>query len=50
MNNNIPKNIEEYKEWLKEKHGIEISDKTKTYYESVISKIKLDFEKSELWI
>ncbi|MBU4374371.1 MAG: hypothetical protein KJ714_08055 [Euryarchaeota archaeon] len=44
-----PKNIEEYKKWLKEQHKIEISDRTQTYYNSVTSKIKSDFEKSEFW-
>jgi len=47
---NKPKNIDEYKKWLKEQHKVEISDWTQTYYESVTSKIKLDFEKSEFWI
>ncbi|MFZ2411542.1 MAG: hypothetical protein WAW23_08225 [Candidatus Methanoperedens sp.] len=44
-----PKNIEEYKKWLKEQHKVEISDRTQTYYDSVTSKIKLDFENSEFW-
>ena len=44
-----PKTIEEYKKWLEEQHNVEISDRTQTYYDSVINKIKLDFEKSELW-
>ncbi|MCH8011087.1 MAG: hypothetical protein IIA61_03925 [Candidatus Marinimicrobia bacterium] len=50
MNNKKPKDIYEYKKWLKEKHRIEISDRTETYYNSVTSRIKPDFEKSDFWI
>jgi hypothetical protein len=45
-----PKNIEEYEKWLKEQHKIEISYKTQFYYESVVNKVKIDFEKSEFWL
>lgn len=45
-----PKDIDEYKEWLKKEHKIEILDRTETDYESVTSKIKTDFEKSDFWI
>lgn len=44
-----PKNIIEYKKWLKEQHKVEISDRTQNYYNSVTSKIKVDFEKSNFW-
>ena len=37
---NKPKDIDEYKKWLKEEHSIEISDRTQTRYEAVASKIK----------
>ncbi|MFX1450281.1 MAG: hypothetical protein ACFFCM_05540 [Promethearchaeota archaeon] len=47
--NNIPENIEEYKKWLKKEHNINITERTKTYYESVANKIKLDFSKSDIW-
>jgi len=50
MTNKKPKDIYEYKKWLKEKHKIEISGKTQKYYESVTSRIKLDLEKSDFWI
>jgi hypothetical protein len=50
MTNKKPKDIDEYKKWLKEKHKIEISDKTQKYYDSVASRIKLDLEKSDFWI
>ena len=46
---NKPKDIDEYKKWLKEEHNVEISDRTRTYYESVAVKIKLEFEKSDFW-
>jgi hypothetical protein len=49
MNTAKPKDICEYKEWLKEKHNIEISDRTKNRYESVTSKSKQELETSELW-
>ena len=50
MTNKKPKDINEYKKWLKEKHKIEISGKTQKYYESVASRIKFDLEKSDFWI
>lgn len=50
MTNKKPKDIDEYKKWLKEKHRIEISNRTQIYYESVVNRIKLDFEKSDFWI
>ena len=49
MNSKKPKDINEYKKWLKDKHKIEITDQTQRYYESVTNKIKLDFEKSDFW-
>ncbi len=50
MTDEKPKDIAEYKKWLKEKHKVEISDKTQKYYDSVTNIIKLDLEKSEFWI
>lgn len=50
MENKKPKNIDEYKKWLKEEHDIEISDRIQKRYESVTNTIKLNFEKSDLWI
>ncbi len=50
MDNKKPKDIDEYKKWLKEKHGIEISIRTQRYYDSVANKIKQDFEKSNCWV
>ncbi len=50
MNNNKPKNIGEYKRWLKVKHNIRINDKAVQYYETVTTRIKRDIENSEFWI
>ena len=50
MDTKKPQNIDEYKKWLKEKHGFEISDRTQTYYESVTGRIKQNLEKSDFWI
>ena len=50
MTDEKPKDIGEYKKWLKEKHKIEISDKTQKYYDSITNIIKLDLEKSDFWI
>lgn len=50
MTNKKPKDINEYKKWLKETHGFEISDRTQTHYDSVTSKIEQDLEKSDFWI
>lgn len=49
MDDSKPKDMAGYKEWLKCNHGIEISNKDKTYYESVANKICLDFQKSDFW-
>ena len=50
MDSKKPKDISEYKKWLKEKYEIEISDRTKRYYDSVTNRIKLDFKKSDCWV
>lgn len=50
MTDKKPKDIAEYKKWLKEKHKIEISNETEKYYNSIASKIKLELEKSDFWI
>ena len=50
MNGDKPKNIDEYKKWLEEEHDVKISERTSTYYDSVTSKIKSDFERSYFWL
>jgi hypothetical protein len=49
MSEEKPKDIDEYKKWLKTDHKEEISDRTATYYDSVTARIKQIFEKSEFW-
>lgn len=44
-----PKNIEEYKRWLNENIGADVDDRTRVYYDSVASKIKTQFETSDIW-
>lgn len=50
MNNEKPQDIDEYKAWLDKEHGVEISDRTRVRYESVTSRMKLDFERSVFWV
>lgn len=50
MNASKPQNMKEYERWLREKHKVEISNTTRTYYESVVNTIKRNFEKSDFWI
>lgn len=40
---------EEYKKWLKDERGFEITNRTKLYYEEVTSTIKGIFQESFLW-
>ena len=49
MSDEKPKNIDEYKRWLKDQHEVTISTREETYYEAVSDKIKSDFEGSEFW-
>lgn len=49
MSSKKPKDIDEYREWLREKHEVDISDRVHTRYESVTTIIKVNFEQSDLW-
>lgn len=49
MNKSKPKDITEYKTWLKENHGTDINNRSQIYYESVTQKILKDFNNSKLW-
>lgn len=49
MSSKKPKDIDEYKEWLRKKHEIDIADRTRTRYQHVTTIIKVDLEKSEFW-
>lgn len=44
-----PKNIIEYKKWLKDKLSITINSKTENHYNSIAAKIKADFVTSKAW-
>lgn len=50
MSDEKPKNIDEYKDWLKKEYKFELSERNRTYYESVTNKVKKDFENSPFWI
>lgn len=41
--------MEEYKSWLSEKHGAEISKLTEAHYQRVALKVRSDFEASAFW-
>ncbi len=49
METQRPKNIDQYKKWLKECHRVEISTRTKTYYNAVTAKVAADFRASDFW-
>ncbi len=44
-----PKDISEYKKWLKDSHQVEISARTETYYNTGTSKAATDFSTSNFW-
>jgi len=44
-----PKDIKEYKKWLKDEHSFDIDSKIETHYTSIANKIIIDFEKSDTW-
>lgn len=44
-----PKNVDEYRKWMKDFLNITIDKKTENHYDSVANKIKTDFEKSKVW-
>lgn len=46
---NKPTTMEQYKIWLKERHGVEISRHTEHYYDTVARKVKWTFESSGFW-
>jgi hypothetical protein len=49
MKTKRPKDIVEYKKWLKDSHQVEISTRTETYYNAVTSKAAADFRVSNFW-
>jgi L-lactate utilization protein LutC len=46
---NKPSDVEQYKQWLKEVHQIEITDRMKNNYESATDKMRQQFLKSSFW-
>ena len=44
-----PSNIEQYKQWLKENHQVDITNIVKNHYESVTDKMQQQFQKSVFW-
>lgn len=44
-----PKDILEYKNWLKKNHEVIVDDRIENYYDSVSHKILKDFNESEFW-
>ncbi len=44
-----PENLDQYVEWLNETHKKSISNKTKTYYDSVSSTVQSKFSTSPFW-
>lgn len=45
-----PKNVAEYKTWLKKCHNVEVSARTETYYDAVVAKAAADFGGSLFWL
>ncbi len=45
-----PKNVEEYKKWLKDQFSIIIDSKTENHFNSIANKIKNDFQESKAWL
>ena len=50
MDEDKPKDIKEYKKWLKDNHGVEITSRSQTYYKSVTNNIYSDFKTSSFWL
>ena len=44
-----PTSVTEFKNWLKSALGYEINDKYQFYFDTVVKKLKTDFEESEYW-
>ena len=49
LDEGAPEDIPGYIKWLDKEHNVKISTLTRSRYESVSSKIKTDFESSEIW-
>lgn len=49
METEKPTDISSYKNWLSRTHNVQVTHKTKTYYEAVTAKAARDFRKSFFW-
>jgi hypothetical protein len=49
MSSEKPKDIDEYKRWLKSKHAVEISSREEAYYKAVTERIARDLQVSDFW-
>lgn len=45
-----PEDIEGYKKWLEDNHGVRIDIEIENYYNAVTKKIKYEFENSDFWL
>ena len=45
-----PTDLSEFKIWLKSDFGHELDDKYQYYYDTVVKKLKTDFEESKYWL
>lgn len=50
MSDEKPKNVDEYKQWLQDKHELVISTRDEVYYTAVTEGIKSNFERSDFWL
>lgn len=49
MNDTKPTTIDEYKIWLNNEHGVAITTRTTDHYQSVVRKVRGDFQASIIW-
>jgi hypothetical protein len=45
-----PKNVDEYRTWLKKRLSVEITARTETYYESVLNAAVVQIRHSRFWV
>ena len=45
-----PQNLDAYKKWLRDEQEISVTRQTQTYYDTVTTLIKRDFENSDFWV
>jgi len=47
--NDKPTNLEEYLQWLKNRHNVDITNRTRIHYDAVAEKVKQQFKRSRFW-